>query len=89
MSAEFSGTFLTSLVSTFLSELSMLPKSPYPQQNMNRFVAGRHTLLQPVKLSTTMTASPASLTGSERFRHWLVVFWLPRSVELIGSGLRK
>lgn len=60
-------------LSTFCLNSSMLPRSLYPPTKVNSSVAGRRTLLQPVKLSITMTASPASLTGllNSSFTGWL------------------
>lgn len=44
-------------LSTFCFSISLDPLCP------SKCVSGQHTRLQPVKLSITMTASPASLTG--------------------------
>lgn len=73
----FCFSFVNSLVAEHLVVTVLCPR--------HGSVAGQ-TLLQPVKLSITMAASPASLTG-EQFTHWLVVFWLPRPPELTGLGL--
>lgn len=78
---------LPSLNILFNSSVVWIPLSP---TKVNSSVAGRHTLLQPVKLSISMTASPASLTGlrSSSFTGWLCSGFLCLWSSLV-SGLRR